>query len=641
MEPAGYPVRQSPSVDTFFEEPAMRHPSRIRRSIVCLFFAAIAGCVACPDARAEQAAPADALAMKIKHVVIFKDGYGLVMKDATATADAQGRVYTNQVPDSAVLGTVWAISDQDKILSMSAQWDKHHEVRKEAMPCLTQRELLRANVNHKITIELDDKRTVTGTVVEMLEAPGTAHGHLLTLPPAPGTADMTFHLESDTVPEPFADAPQSSAWQPQPVPSLEGTRFVREIPRRGGDFVVLATETDHLVLPVFKIVSISGKELQTTITHEEDVFSRAKRLTFDFGKESAGKPVALHFFYFTPGFKWVPTYRITGNLKDQASLALQGEILNDQEDIADAGVDLVVGVPNFRFKEVVSPLTLERVLRNATGNVRGFDNGGNMLNAQVQMSNSYQGRTEFPAPTLPAEIAAGSGGEQDLFIYPLENFSLAKDGRASAALWQSDVPVRNVYTYEIKARRNRASGGQLYIDPQNPNSPNRFVINQIWHQLELKNNSKVPWTTGAAITMRGTLPLGQDILGYTSVGSKTLLPLTIAVDMHGTTDEEEISRKPNAAQFEGYEYALVQKKGTVTITNGRKENSEVCVSVGTGGKVETASDQGKIKLNDFHAEDWDDASYTHVNNHSDISWEFTLKPGETKTVEYTVSFYVH
>ena len=77
---------------------------------------------------------ADALTLKTQRVVIFKDGYGLVIKDGTATADAQGHVFTAQVPESAVLGTVWALSDQNKILSMTAQWDKQHDIRKETSP---------------------------------------------------------------------------------------------------------------------------------------------------------------------------------------------------------------------------------------------------------------------------------------------------------------------------------------------------------------------------------------------------------------------------------------------------------------------------------------------------------------------------
>ena len=220
----------------------------------------------------------------------------------------------------------------------------------------------------------------------------------------------------------------------------------------------------------------------------------------------------------------------------------------------------------------------------------------------------------------------------------MDTFSLKKDGRATAALWQSNAPVRNVYTYELKGYRNRTSGGVMYAD--RGASPSRLTYNTIWHQLELTNNSKVPWTTGAALTMQGPLPLGQDILAYTSIGGKTLLPLTIAVDVRGATEEEEVSRQPNAANFESYSYALVKKKGTISVTNSRKENSDMCVSLAIGGKVESATDAGKVKLNDFRNDDWDDAGYMRVNNHSDVTWEFTLKPGETKMVSYTVSFYV-
>jgi hypothetical protein len=121
-----------------------------------------------------------------------------------------------------------------------------------------------------------------------------------------------------------------------------------------------------------------------------------------------------------------------------------------------------------------------------------------------------------------------------------------------------------------------------------------------------------------------------------------MLPLTVAVDIRGTTDEVETARRPNAANFDGNNFSLITKRGSVTVTNSRKEVSNMCVSVSTGGKAEAATDNGIIKLNDYRQEDWDtNNSYLmRVNNHSDITWEFSLKPGETKKVEYTVSFYV-
>ena len=96
------------------------------------------------------------------------------------------------------------------------------------------------------------------------------------------------------------------------------------------------TESGRTVLPINTVASISGKEIATQMAREEEVFSRSKRLNFDFGKDSAGKEVALKLFYFTGGLRWIPTYRVSGELKDKADLSLQGEVLNELEDVENA-----------------------------------------------------------------------------------------------------------------------------------------------------------------------------------------------------------------------------------------------------------------------------------------------------------------
>ena len=44
------------------------------------------------------------LDLKTERVIVFKDGYCLVIKRGTATADKSGDVFTDEVPDAAVLG---------------------------------------------------------------------------------------------------------------------------------------------------------------------------------------------------------------------------------------------------------------------------------------------------------------------------------------------------------------------------------------------------------------------------------------------------------------------------------------------------------------------------------------------------------
>ena len=69
-----------------------------------------------------QTATASGLEFKTQRVVIFKDGYGLFVKQATGVVGADGRLYTDAVPPSAVLGTFWATADEHDVVSMTAEW---------------------------------------------------------------------------------------------------------------------------------------------------------------------------------------------------------------------------------------------------------------------------------------------------------------------------------------------------------------------------------------------------------------------------------------------------------------------------------------------------------------------------------------
>jgi hypothetical protein len=139
--------------------------------------------------------------------------------------------------------------------------------------------------------------------------------------------------------------------------------------------------------------------------------------------------------------------------------------------------------------------------------------------------------------------------------------------------------------------------------------------------------------------LRNTLPIGQDLLTYTPPTGKSLVPVTVAVDIRGTVDEQQTARQENALHFDGSDYIKITKKGTITLTSYRSEKSNTRVTLSTGGHVTTASDNGAIKYNDFRAGDWDDSGYLRPNEHSDVSWDFSLDPGATKTITYELTFY--
>ena len=65
---------------------------------------------------------ASRLDLKTERVCVFKDGYCLILERGTATTDKDGFVFTEEVPDSAVLGSFWAVPDEGKLKSMTAGW---------------------------------------------------------------------------------------------------------------------------------------------------------------------------------------------------------------------------------------------------------------------------------------------------------------------------------------------------------------------------------------------------------------------------------------------------------------------------------------------------------------------------------------
>src|SRR5690606_1630555 len=109
--------------------------------------------------------------------------------------------------------------------------------------------------------------------------------------------------------------------------------------------------------------SISIKDMQTTVARTLTTSKKTKRLSFKL--EGAEKKQTLNIMYFRPGIRWIPTYRVALNEKKDkktAGISLQAELLDEAEDLDDVPVDIVVGVPNFRFRGTPSPLVLEATL---------------------------------------------------------------------------------------------------------------------------------------------------------------------------------------------------------------------------------------------------------------------------------------
>jgi len=591
-------------------------PRSTRFSLATLLLFIAANLLANTGALAEERhTPSERVSLETDRVVVFKDGYTLFVKRATGTTNDQGVVYMDKVPDAAVLGSFWTIAEgEHPILSTTAEWVESEELRHRETDCVTQLELLRTNEGRKVSLELVDDRIVKGKILEVLELD----------PEEPSSVVRIDPLASGL------------------APTLE---TVHELAPQRGSLVALATaDAGRIVLPVADVRSVSGNDLVTRMERVEKVTRRTKRLSYAFGAAATDRDVVVHLMYFTPGMRWIPTYRLSGELATDAELSLQAEILNEVEDIDGAALDLVVGVPNFRFKEVVSPLVLERTLRHALREAAPNLMGQMIRNTFTQRAGEWRGdetARSQPDVMAPAPELA-SAGSHDLFVYNMPSFSLRKGARATVAVWRDRVGLRHLYTLDVGLVRNGSTGATSARRSGTPDlgdaSPLELAKYRVWHQLELENGSDVPWTTGPAMLLRNGLPLGQDLLTYTPVGGSSLLPVTVAVDVRGDLRETEIERTPNALRVDSSSYTLVRKRGEITITNYKQERITSRVRLSLGGKVEEAGRDGSIALNEFRPGDWEARQHA-VNNHTDVEWTIELDPGQTTTLDYITSFY--
>ena len=563
--------------------------------------------------------------LETEKVIVFKDGYCLIIKRGTAVTDKNGEIHTDQVPDAAVLGSFWAVPSEGKLVSMRAGWNKAVTKVDKEVPCTQTLEVLQANLGKSCKIELVDKTVLAGIIQQVLVRE-TSAAFSNNLPESPSVLSSIAH----PVPR-HASARSVSI----PDPSVES----RTISGIAGTHFVLRTETGDVMLPISQVRSLTIHQMKTTAARTVTTTTRSKQLTFRFAEP--GKRRELLVMYFRPGLRWIPTYRIC--LQDQAkkkraTVSLQAEIINEAEDLKDVPLDIVVGVPNFRFRNLPSPLVLEKTLRNALNQAAPQLMGqfrNDLSNALFTQRSGEIRRNVRPAPAaeggpevqLPAELTAA--GTQDLFVYHLPKLDLDKGERIAVAISSTEVPYRDVYTWDLHMKRK-----DIETAPSGAGVRSPLVLskNEVWHQIELTNTSDVPWTTGAAMIMQGNQPLAQELLTYTSPKSAVRVPVTVSVDTRGSFHETEVSRQPKHLLWDRYHYAKINKEAALDLRNNKSEPISAEITVRFGGKVDHATDDGHVTTDAFNSADWDKyRGSPAVNNSSTVRWNVTIEPGKSFT----------
>jgi hypothetical protein len=238
---------------------------------------------------------------------------------------------------------------------------------------------------------------------------------------------------------------------------------------------------------------------------------------------------------------------------------------------------------------------------------------------QAQANPAAQGLVD-----LPNELTAG--GAQDLFVYNLPKLTLGNGDRMAVPILSTEVPYRDLYTWDVHITKHDNDAAPSGSDTK---SPLMLAKNEVWHQIVLTNSTKFPWTTGAAMIMQGNQPLAQELLTYTPPKDEVRVPVTVSVDTRGSLTEKEVGRDLKSLQWDGYNYARIDKEMKLDLCNNKALDIEAEVTLRVGGKVDKASLDGDVTIGAFDTADWVQYNgHPAVNNSSTVTWKTKLKPGE-------------
>ncbi len=375
-------------------------------------------------------------------------------------------------------------------------------------------------------------------------------------------------------------------------------------------------------------------ELKSQPNMDYEVKETTKVIEIEFSQAKAKQE--LNLMYLQKGISWLPNYAIELKENNKAKLVLRATLLNDSEDIENANIDFVVGIPNFAYTYLESPLVSGQ-------DMMSFINTLNTYSNQPQGSRAYANMRRGDITTQSfANIAIDEEqdnfdftpveleGEQaeDLFFYKAQNISLKKGGRGLYDVLVLDTEYEDIYEVNLTAStaKNYYSSSYSTISPSN----------QVWHSIRLKNDSKLPWTTGTVLLTKQlnniSKPLSQDKLNYTPVGAKTKIKLTVSPSIVVKDSEKENSRLENRKKRDKVFYDLVTVESKIEIINYHNKDIILNIDrqiVGKPTECNVKWENNKV----FN-------QYDLMNERYKVEWEIPLKKGESKEIIYQYEVYV-
>jgi len=472
-------------------------------------------------------------ASRLTRVVLFKQGYGLMVREVTLPAGAK-EVRVADMP-APVHGTFWIVGTMEQLAKITATATTGDRV--QSVPAVTLPELLQANVGEVIEVKTPDGWT-SGTLLSVAENRNRAE--------------------------------KSAALNPERA-------YLRAMATDAANLLVLKTAQGPTALPVSSVMQVRKPagtgELTMTFSRKEP--GAVLRLRSD------GQAGTVQICYLTYGITWAPSYRLElGN--GTARMSGKAVVINDIEDINTPELACVAGFPNIKFANVLDPLSMQVSMSQFFASLQ-YGGSAEPPPVMGQMAitansavayNDIRPITHMPRtapPTLPNDTA-------DMHLYRFQDVTVGTGDRAYLPFLDKQIASKEIFRWNPRAYRY---GGE-------------DSASEVWHLVRLINNTNVPWTTAPLMITQGDALLGQDILSYTPPGAHTEVRITKAINVKATLQEESAGGAESVV-INKVTYKKYLTTGTMHVTNGTGKTIRMEINLDVDGDV-TATSQKPLSM---------------------------------------------
>jgi len=248
-------------------------------------------------------------------VTVFKDGHAFVLHEGSVPVTQTGEVVLDSLP-TPVVGTFWPYAN-DKNATLSSVVASRRVISEER-EALDLRALLEANLGARVHVRETSGQEYSGTVVGLPERPA----------------------DNDEIP---AETNSST-----PV-------------TRKGNVILIRTDKGTRVVNIEKIADVTFEQ-SPALTLKEKRFRNTLTLNLNWKNGKPTERVNAGMVYLQKGVRWIPSYRLTLDGNGNAAVELEATLVNELTDLENVTIHLVVGVPSFKFRDTLDPISLRRTV---------------------------------------------------------------------------------------------------------------------------------------------------------------------------------------------------------------------------------------------------------------------------------------